>query len=53
MKVSCKAQSLASLEKKWTLIGNFLKIQDFACKTHFVEESFVIMIPTSCYVHFY
>ena len=55
MKVSCKGQSLALREKKWTLKGNFVKIQDLRLKlVFFVEVSFVIMTPTSSlYVHFY
>ena len=51
MKVNCRA--LHHEKKKWTLTGNLVKNPGFALKTHFVEVSFVIMIPTSCYVHFY
>ena len=45
-------QSLASWGKNghWKVT---LKNPGLAFKTHFVEVSFVIMIPTSCYVHFY
>ena len=32
MKVSCKAQSHALREKKWTLKDNFVKIQDVRLK---------------------
>ena len=36
MKVSCKAQSLALREKKWTMKGNFVKIQDLRLKLVFL-----------------
>ena len=45
-------QSLALREKQWTLKGN-CKNPRLGFKTHVVEVSFVIMIPTSCYVHFH
>ena len=46
-------QSLASREKEIDTEMLLCKNLELTLKTHFVEMSFVIMIPTSCYVHFY
>ena len=46
-------QSLASLEIEMDTERLLCKNPGLTLKTHFEEMSFVIMIPTSCYVHFY
>ena len=48
-----RLQSLASGEKEMDTERLLCKNPGLTLKTHFVEMSFVIMIPTSCYVHFY
>ena len=52
--MNCRTLQLHHKKRKWTLQGNFIKIQDLRLKlVELVEVSFVIMIPTSCYVRYY
>ena len=46
-------QSLASREKEMDTERLLCKNPELTLKIHFEEMSFVLMIPTSCYVHFY